>query len=64
MVSADRLGRKGRSAKMFRRVGHSIITFTFDRYGHWFADDAGGKKPENRRAWPCQRIESIATFRL
>jgi integrase len=25
-------------------MGHSSITLTYDRYGHWFADDAADQK--------------------
>jgi hypothetical protein len=25
-------------------MGHSSITLTYDRYGHWFADDVADQK--------------------
>jgi integrase len=35
----------GMNAKRIQTLmGHSIITLTFDRYGHWFADGAADQK--------------------
>jgi integrase len=35
----------GTNAKRIQTLmGHSSITLTYDRYGHWFADDAADQK--------------------